>query len=241
MKRIIMTVLTLIISLALIGCSNNRNEGNVKTEQVEKNVTEIEAEVIIESEPEVVEEKEPEIKILETIEFSDDYTDATKITYSNETADYEVWAKIPYWNAEVHYKVLGMLANGEVSGLKNVSIISFTDPIKDDGLKIKVWAYENISASQIDLKNMTDNQLGTLDGKNPDLSTMEKIEKDNIYTVGVQFEIQDFGTTCMAYNYYVNDYANDKAYYITVNGSGEYANYDFLYDLAHNIEIIELN
>lgn len=47
---------------------------------------------------------------------------------------------------------------------------------------------------------------------------MEKVETDNVYTVGGQFEIQDFGVTCMAYNYYVNDYANDKAYYITVNG-----------------------
>lgn len=88
---------------------------------------------------------------------------------------------------------------------------------------------------------MSDNELGTLDGTNPDLSTMEKVETDTVYTVGVQFELQDFGTTCMAYNYYVNDYINEKAYYITVNGSGEYADYDFLYNLAHSVEIVELN
>ena len=243
MKRKFVTVLALTLALSLVGCGNDKNATNTETQQTETEiVTETqETETTVETETEVVEETEPEITLLETVEFSDNYTTATKTVYSNETADYEVWAKIPYWNAEVHYKIPDMLTNGEAFGLESVSIVSFTDPTKDDGLKVKVWAYENISSSQIDLKNMSDNQLGTLDGTNPDLSTMEKIETDTIYTVGVQFECQDFGTTCMAYNYYVNDYANDKAYYITVNGSGEYADYDFLYNLAHSVEIIELN
>ena len=53
--------------------------------------------------------------------------------------------------------------------------------------------------------------------------------------------MQDFGTTCMAYNYYVNVFANGKAYCITVNGSSEYSDYEYLYNLAHNVEVLELN
>lgn len=238
MKREVVTVLVLTLVLVLVGCGNKENITNTETEQIE---IEVVTETIVEIESEVIEETEPEIILLETIEFSDDYTTATKTVYSNETADYEVWAKIPYWNAEVHYKISSIFTNGKVYGLETVSMVDFVDPTKDDGFRVKVWAYENISSSQIDLKNMSDNKLGTLDGTNPDLSTMEKIETDTVYTVGVQFECQDFGTTCMAYNYYVNDYANDKAYYITVNGSGEYADYEFLYNLAHSVEIVELN
>ena len=236
MKRKI--VVALVLALVLVGC------GNKETEQTETEiVTEPqEAEIVAETETEVVEETEPEITVLETIEFSDDYTTATKTVYSNELADYQVRAKIPYWNAEVHYKIANMPTIGEVYGLNNVSIVTFADENEDENaIRIKVWAYENIASSQIDLKNMSDAQLGTLDGKNPDLSTMEKIETETTYTVGVQFEIQDFGTTCMAYNYYVNDYANDKAYYITVNASGEYSNYEYLYNLAHSVEVLELN
>ena len=210
MKRKVVIVLALALALALVGCGNKENITNTETEQIE---TEIvietqETETIVETE--VIEETEPEITLLETIKFSDDYTTATKTVYSNETADYEVWAKIPYWNAEVHYKIPSMLTNGKVYGFEFVSMVDFVDPTKDDGLRVKVWAYENISSSQIDLKNMSDDQLGTLDGANPDLSTMEKVETDTVYTVGVQFECQDFGTTCMAYNYYVNDYAMIK-------------------------------
>ena len=242
MKRNVVTVLALTLALTLVGCGNNENVNDIQTEQTEI-ITEIqETEIAVETETEVVEDMEPEITVLETIEFSDDYTTATKTVYSNELADYEVWAKIPYWNAEVHYRIANMPTNGEVTGLKNVSIVTFANADEDsDAIRIKVWAYENITSSQIDLKNMSDTQLGTLDGKNPDLSTMEKNETETTYTVGVQFEVQDFGTTCMAYNYYVNDFANDKAYYITVNASGEYSNHEFLYDLAHSVEVLELN
>ena len=249
MKRKIVIVFALMFALTMLGCGNDEKVADVQAKQPEKEiVTELElsetesVEEMEETEEEVIEETETEITVVETINFSDDYTTATKTVYSDELTDYEVWAEIPYWNANVHYRIANMPVNGEVYGLKNVSIVTFANENEDENaIRIKVWAYENIATSQIDLKNMSDTQLGTLDGKNPDLSTMEKIETETTYTIGVQFEIQDFGTTCMAYNYYVNDYENDKAYYVTVNASGEYGNYEFLYDLARSVEVLELN
>ena len=242
MKKIMALFLAIVLSMSIIGCGDTDSADTSASDQPNQiESDESVAPDVVESEMDVVEESEPEITKVETTEFSDSYTNVTKTVYSNDTADYEIWAKIPYWNAEIHYKIPGMFTNGDVYGLESVSIVSFTDPTKDDAVRVKVWAYDNISSSQIDLKNMSDTQLGTLDGTNPDLSTMEKVETDSSYTVGVKFELQDFGTTCMAYNYYVNDYVNDKAYYITVNGSGVYADYEFLYDLAHSVEVIELD
>jgi len=242
MKRKLLAVFCLSLALPWTACGDKENQPT-DTQQSETELsamTEVRETELAEATEVIVAEAEPEVTVLETVEFSDDYTSATKTIYSNESADYEVWAKIPYWNANVHYKISNMPTNGEASGLKNVSIVTFTDET-ENAVRIKIWAYEDIATSQIDLKNMTDAQLGTLDGKNPDLSTMEKNEIGTIYTVGVQFEAQDFGTTCMAYNYYVNDFANDKAYYITVNGSGEYSDYEYLYNLAHSVEVLELN
>ena len=119
---------------------------------------------LIEATKVIAKEAEPEVTVLETVEFSDGYTSATKTIYSNESADYDIWAKIPYCNASVHYKICNMPTNGEASGLKNVSIVTFANETENT-VRIKIWAYEDIASCQIDLKNMTDTQLGTLDEK----------------------------------------------------------------------------
>ena len=87
MKRKLLAVFCLSLALPWTACGDKENQPT-DTQQSETELsamTEVRETELAEATEVIVAEAEPEVTVLETVEFSDDYTSATKTIYSNVT------------------------------------------------------------------------------------------------------------------------------------------------------------
>lgn len=181
-------------------------------------------------------ELEQEVTVVETVELENKGATAVETRYSDGTSDYEVWHTNSINGASMHYKVKGIDSGATFYNADEgtQSMIQYVDV--EDGeqiYKIYVCPQGDIESSRINLKNMTDEQVGDFAGS--DYIIHERTETEHMATALVQYA----KSNRTAYDYYVNDYTNGIAYWYMIHASEKYANMEFVQSLIDSIEILK--
>lgn len=139
----------------------------------------------------------------------------------------------------IHFRVAHLpeeLINGEDRGNNDFFGRRYVKELEDgtwDVFYIRVWDEGEITASRIDLKNMSDEQIGVYTGGTADYSTLQRIETEDAYMVLVEYDIEMDMDEFKGYDLYINDYRTGRAYEVKLNRTAEF------YDSAQMLNILQ--
>ena len=103
----------------------------------------------------------------------------------------------------------------------------------------RLFPLGNIATSGLDLKNMSDEQIGAYTGGVADYATLEKIETEDAYMVFVEYDIELDLEPFKGYDLYINDYRTGKAYELKLNRTLAYYDSQLALSILKSFEILE--
>ena len=197
-----------------------------KTEGVDENLAVTETEEILSTE-----EQTEEIVTEETVteEIVRSYIEYTYYSsYHDETVHFKV-AYVPdeVWNGE---------NRDNAEALVRRSFIEYDDETKEK-FYFRLFPLGDIEDSGLDLKNMSDEQIGKYTGGTPDYATLEKVETEESYMVFIEYDIEMDLDEFKGYDLYINDYKTGKAYKLKLNRTAIYHDSKLALDILKSFEI----
>ena len=163
---------------------------------------------------------------------------------TTETEEQEELVYAEFYNP-IHFRVAHLpdeLINGEDRGNNNFFGIRYVKEYEDgtwDVFYLRAWPEGNIETSRLDLKNMSDEQIGVFTGGIPDYSTLKKIETEDAYMVYIEYDTELDRDEYKGYDLYINDYKTGKAYSVAVNRTVEYYDSAQMLSILQSFEILE--
>ncbi len=204
----------------------NNQETN-GTQGIDENLAVIETEEIQETEEQV-----EEILTEETVADEMD-TSYIEYTYYSSYRDETVHFKVAYVPDEVW--------NGEnrdnAEALVRRSFIEHNEETKEK-FYFRLFPLGDIENSGLDLKNMSDEQIGKYTGGTPDYATLEKVETEDAYMVFVEYDIEMDLEEFKGYDLYINDYKTGKAYKLKLNRTSIYHDSNLALNILKSFEIL---
>lgn len=163
-------------------------------------------------------------------------TEVVEETEAESTVEEGVYTE---FNQVVHFRVAHLpeeLINGEDRSGSSFFGRRYVKEYEDgtwDVFYLRVWPEGDIATSRLDLKNMSDEQIGAFTGGTADYSTLQKIITEEAYIVFIEYDCIIDREEYRGYDLYINDYTTGKAYSIAVNRTVEY------YDSAQMLRILQ--
>jgi len=207
----------------------------VLTTEIPKQSTEtaINEEITTENELPVTEMEEVEI---ETEIAENDNSDAEYV---------EVSTYIGMYDETLHFRVAYLpneVMNGEERGGDEAfvrrSLIRYSDE-SIEKFYFRVFPKGPIADSGLDLKNMSDEQIGAKTKGTVDYATLERVETEKMYMVFVEYEIEMDLAPFGGYDLFINDYETGRAYVVKLNRTLAFNDSALNYRILKSFEILK--
>lgn len=246
MRRKVLTILALSLVLMMAACGNSQDKNpNNETEIAEVAPTEVptpeptpvptpEPTPIPTPEPTPIPTSEP---TPELIEFEGKRTTGIETRYGDGTSDYEVFYEHADTQKTLHFTLTG-LKSGMLPEYQGGWCVCTYYNEQDPNVAYRL--YIGIITGVGSYKDMSDEIFMDCMSKDPDISTLQRIETEEDYRVYLVGKKSDMGIEdCTDYNLFIEDYATNQTYKYMVRGIPEMDKEDLL-DILNNVEIISL-
>lgn len=247
MRRKVLTILALSLVLMMAACGNSQDKNpNNETEIAEVAPTEVptpeptpvptpEPTPIPTPEPTPIPTPEP---TPELIEFEGKRTTGIETRYGDGTSDYEVFFADPDTKKTLHFTVTGLKSDIVPENRNGWCVFIYCSEQHPDG---EYRLYIAPTTDGYSYKNLSDEKFGEWVGKEPDYSTLQKLESRKDYRVYLAGKKKnDMGIeNCTNYILFLEDYNTNQTYNFMARGIPEMDKEDLL-DILNNVEIISL-
>lgn len=143
------------------------------------------------------------------------------------------------FNRVAHFRVANLpekLINGEYTGNNSVFVQRYLEKTESgawDAFYLTVWPAGNMYKLGLDLKNMTDEEIGRYVEGTPNYESLQRIETDDSYKVLIEYNNTIDTQKGKGYDLYINDYKTEKVYVIKLE------RVEMFYDSAQMLSILE--
>ena len=174
---------------------------------------------------------------VETVEFEGKQTIGTETRYSDGTSDYEVFYTHSDLNKTLHFTLTG-LKSGMIPEYKGGWCVCTY--YNEQDLDVAYKLYIGIITEVNSYKDISDEFFMDCMSKDPDISTLQRIENEKDYRVYLAGKKSDLGfEDCTDYNLFIEDYATNQKYKYMVRGIPE-MDKEYLLNILNSVEIIGL-
>lgn len=186
----------------------------------------------------LTEESDENETAIETVNLEDGGTKGIETPYGNGLSDYEIWHTNSSNGASIHYIVRNVMSNAKLYNADNgtqAQLDLLNESTNYEGYKLYVCPQGSIENSRINLKNMSDDEVGKF--ANSTYEIVYRTETDVMSTALVKYNKEWW----ICYDYYVNDYTTGQSWWYMIHATESFASQEIIEDIINRIEIVEIS
>jgi len=218
----------------------NEQQENGDNQEADENLFETEIEEIQSTEAQTeidsTEESDENETTIETVNLEDGGTRGIETPHGNGLSDYEIWHTNSSNGAAIHYIVRNVMSNAALYNADNgtqAQLNLLNESTNYEGFKLYVCPQGPIETGLINLKNMSDEEVGKTAYHTYEI--LYRTETEVMSTALVKYSKEWF--TC--YDYYVNDYTTGQSWWYMIHATESFSSQETIEGIINNIEVLD--